>query len=309
VDALAANGGDAYTTPIDFAAFSTDDSHPLFRIHFHDQFGQEVTWQFVVGEMVPHASPGVTSRTDNSGMALLYVPRRAAGVVGTTLTIAGRKHVPESTDALAAFYATDMTVGQILPGTDLWSVESSPADIVETAQWDLSGDGGRQRVLAIKQLSDTEAAVDQIDLSNPDASQAVLDVVRIDDTYGPRSLSFKSHGNTLWIFFGPVLPLPAHQIDDKTTVTFTVAGNQQANVASGNLEVQSAVDAEHLLWRFDSPNLARGDTLETGVNLIPSGGGQANCVNQRLLGPLAETTIGKMQMKVPTGCIRGAQVW
>jgi hypothetical protein len=283
VDALAANGADAYTTPIDFAAFSTDDSHPLFRIHFRDHFGQEITWQFVVGQMVPHASPEVISRTDNSGVVLFYAAQRAAAIAGTTLTIAGRKYLPEasqSNDTLSAFYATDMTVGQILPGTDLWRVDSSPTDIEQTAKWNLSGDGGRQRILAVKQLYETEASVDQIDLSDPDAPQVVLNVVRVNNTYGLRSLSFKTHGNTLWIFFGPALPLPAHQIDDRTTVTFTVAENEQASVASGKLEVQRVFDAEHLSWHFDTPNLARGDTFETGVNLIPSDSEQAKCANE-----------------------------
>jgi hypothetical protein len=45
VEALAATGADAYTTPIDFVASSTEDSHRLFQIHLHDQFGQEITWR------------------------------------------------------------------------------------------------------------------------------------------------------------------------------------------------------------------------------------------------------------------------
>jgi hypothetical protein len=283
VDALAANGADAYTTPIDFAAFSTDDSHPLLRIHFRDNFGQEITWQFVVGQMVPHASPEVISRTDNSGIALFYAAQRAAAVVGTTLTIGERKYLPEltqSNNTLSAFYATGMTVGTILPGTDLWRVDSSPAGIEQTAKWNLSGDGGRQRILAIQQLYGTEASVGQIDLNDPDAPQVILNVVRVNDTYGLRSLSFKTHSNTLWIFFGPALPLPAHQIDDRTTVTFTVAENEQASVASGEVEVQRVLDAEHLLWHFDTPNSAKGETFETGVNLIPNGNEQAECVNE-----------------------------
>jgi hypothetical protein len=283
VDALAANGADAYTTQIDLATSSTFDSYPLFLIHFHDQFGQEVTWQFVVGEIVPHASPEVIYHTDNSGVALLYAPRRAAGAAGTTVTIAGREYLPESTqsnDGLIAFYATGMTIAQILPGTDLWSAESSPADIVPTADWNLSGDGGRQRILAVKQLSDTEAAVDQIDLNDPDAPRVALNVVRVNDACELRSLSFETHFNTLRIFFGPPLPLPGHQIHDKTTVTFTVAENEQANIASGELEIQRTVDAEHVLWRFGTPNLARGATIETGVNLVLGPREQANCVNE-----------------------------
>jgi hypothetical protein len=49
-DALAAEGIDAYTTPVDFRASSTDDSQSLFLFHFHDRFGQSVRWQFVAGE-------------------------------------------------------------------------------------------------------------------------------------------------------------------------------------------------------------------------------------------------------------------
>src|SRR6266436_8418475 len=40
VDALKANGADAYETPIDFEAFTLGDSTPLFRIRFHDRIGQ-----------------------------------------------------------------------------------------------------------------------------------------------------------------------------------------------------------------------------------------------------------------------------
>ena len=282
VDVLRAKGTDAYVTRIDFTASSTVDSYPLFFIRFHDQFGQEVKWQFVAGEMVPHASPEVIPHTDNAGVALLYVPHRAPGAAGTTLTIAERKYVPKSrqpNDTLATFYATDMTVAQILPGTDLWTVEVGPSDRAQTTKWNLDGGGGRQRILEVKELSDTEAAVQQTEANDSDAAQVVLSIVRVNSTYGLHSISFQSHRNTLWIFFGPVLPLPARKIDDKTVVTFTVAENEQANVASGELEVQRAVSAEHLLWRFNTPNLAKNASFETGVNLISSGDEQATCVN------------------------------
>jgi hypothetical protein len=279
VDAQAGNGRDAYITPISFRAFWAKDSSPAFVIHFQDRF----LWKFAVGEIVPHASPKMIFRTDNSGIGFLYAPRRAPSADGTTLKIADREYLPESTqsdDALAAFYATDMTLGQILPGTDLWAVERTPADIVQTAKWNVSGDGGRLRTLAVKELSATEVSIEQFDLNDPDAPQVILNVVRVNDTYELRSLSFESHFNTLWIFFGPLLPLPAHKVDDKRIVTFTVTENEQANIASGALEVQRAVDAEHVLWHFETPSFARGITLETGVNLIPNARTEANCTNE-----------------------------
>ena len=283
VDAQVGNGRDAYITPIGFTAFWAKDSSPAFVIHFQDRFGNEILWKFAVGEIVPHASPKMIFRTDNSGMGFLYAPRRAPSADGTTLKIADREYLPESTqsdDALAAFYATDMTLGQILPGTDLWAVERTPADIVQAAKWNVGGDGGRLRTLAVKELSATEASIEQFDLNDPDTPQVILNVVRVNDTYELRSLSFESHFNTLWIFFGPLLPLPAHEVDDKRIVTFTVAENEQANIASGKLEVQRAVGAEHLLWHFSTPSFARGITLETGVNLIPNARTEANCTNE-----------------------------
>jgi len=281
VDALAGDGIDAYTRLIDFAAISTDDSHPLFEFHFQDRFGENVTWRFVPGEMVPHASPETIFYT-HSGITLLYAPHRAPAAAGTVLTIAGREFRPESTqspDSHTGFYATDMTISAILPGTGLWNLESSPEDMLQPAKWTLTGSGGQRRILAVKQLSETEAAVDQIDPNNPDVPHVVLNIVRAGGTYGVSSLVFETHGNKLWIFFGPALPLPARQID-KTTVTFTIAENEQASVATGEVEVQRTNAAEHLWWRFDTPNVARGTTFITGVNLIPGPHEQARCVNE-----------------------------
>ena len=273
VDAQAATGREAYLTTIGFTAFRAKDSAPTFVIHFQDRFGNEILWDFAVGEIVPRAIPKVIFRTDSSGIGLLYAPRRAPSAEGTTLIIAGRASVAKSKqtdDALTALYATDMTIGQILPGTDLWAVESTPADIVQTAKWIVGGDGRRLRTLAFKELSATEASIEQFDPSDSAAPQVILNVVRVNDTYELRSLSFESHFNTLWIFFGPLLPLPAHDVDDKRIVTFTVAENEQANIMSGELEVRRAVDAEHMRWHFETPSFARGISLETGVNLVPN---------------------------------------
>jgi len=286
VDALAANGSDAYVTPIDFETSSPTDAPPTFLIHFQDRFGNEILWKFAVGEIVPHASPEVIFRTNNSGIGFLYAPHRAPSADGTTLTIAGRKYTPKSTqpdNALGAFYAVDMTLGQIMPGTDLWAVERTPADIVQTAKWTVGGDGGRLRTLAVKEVSATEASIEQFDVHDPDAPHVILNVVRVNDAYELGSLSLESHFNTLWIFFGPPLPLPVHEVDDKTIINFTVAENEQASIASGKLEVQRTVDAEHVLWHFEAPSFARGITIETGVNLIANGRARVNCINEACL--------------------------
>jgi hypothetical protein len=283
VDALKANGVDAYATPIDFEAFTLGHSTQLFRIRLHDRIGQVIEWQFVAGQMVPHASPEVISRTDDSGIAFFYAPRRAPAAVGTSLTIGGKEYVPEPTQSrakLGTFYASDMTIGQILPVTELWRVESGPVSLAEAAQWDLRGEGGRQRILAIKQLYDTGALIDHIELYDPDAPEVILTLDRSGDSYSLRLMSATAHGNTLWIFFGPDLPLPEHQINDKTIVTFTVAENEDASIASGRLVVRRFFDTEHLEWQFESPDLTKSAVFETGVNLAAKDTEQAKCMSE-----------------------------
>ena len=277
-DALAADGVDAYSAAIEFETASTDNAHPLFLFHFHDQFGQNITWRFVASEMVPHASPKVIFYT-HSGITLLYAPRRAPATAETILTIAEREYRPESTqshDPLTGFYATDMTISAILPGADVWNIESGPPEIGLAAKWTLTGSGGQRRILAVKHFSGAEAAIDQVDPNNPDVPLVALNVVRANGGYRVSSILVETQDNKLWIFFGPALPLTARQID-KTIVTFSIAENEQANVASGELEVQRTIDAEHLLWRFDTPGAARAATFITGVNLIPGPREQANC--------------------------------
>ena len=285
VDALKANGEDAYVTLIDFESFVIGVSNQ-FRIRLHDHAGQLIEWQFVTGEMVPHVSPEVISRTDNSGIAFFYAPRRAAAAVGTSLTIGDRNYVPEppqSDHTFGTFYATEITIGQILPGTELWRVASSPVTLGQTAQWDLRGQGGRQRILAVKRLDETGASMDQTELDDPDAPEVEVELAGTGDTYSLRSLSATAHGNTLWIFFGPALPLPGHQADEETTVAFTIAENEDANIASGRLAVRRTFDTEHLEWHFDNPDVATGEEFETGVNLIPYDSEQAKCINEDCL--------------------------
>jgi len=283
VDALTASGSDAYVTPIEFKTPSPTDASPTFFIRFRDRFGNEISWKFVAGTILAHASPKVISRTVDSGVIFLYTPRRAPSVDGTKLTIAGRGYPPKPVqpdNAPGAFYAIDMTLAEIMPGTELWEVESSPEDFVQAAKWHLAGGGGRQRTLFVKELSGPGASIEQVDARDPDAPRVVLNLVQVNDGYELRSVSMETHFNTLWIFFGPALPLPAHQAADKRVVTFTVAENEQENLASGKLEVRRAIDVEHALWCFDRPSFARGITLETGVNLISSIRAQANSVTE-----------------------------
>jgi hypothetical protein len=278
IDVLQANGAEAYLAPVEVGEFTTVGSSPIHRIRLQDTFGQKIQWQFVVGEVVPHARPEIMFQSNGSGLAWVYAPHRAAPAAGTAVTIGARQYQAQPSGPggdYRAFYSADAAVAQFVPATELWSVEKSPVRFVEAEKWDLRGEMGQKRLLVIKRISDQDASIEQIDLNDPDSADVLLDLDRSNGGFALRSMSITSHSNTLWIFFGPELPLPADGVNDELAVTFTVAENELASIANGTVTVRRAADAEHMAWQFDEPPSARGEAFETGVNLIPSSSEQA----------------------------------
>jgi hypothetical protein len=124
VDTLAANGSDAYITPLDFTASLPKDASPSFLIHFQDRFGNEVSWKFFVGRMVPHASP---RRSPAQTIPACFSMRSAAQVQMVVPENAGREYLPKSTQSADArrILCDRYGLGQIMPGTG-----SGPSNVV-----------------------------------------------------------------------------------------------------------------------------------------------------------------------------------
>jgi hypothetical protein len=273
IDVLQANGADAYLFPVEVEEFTTVDRSPGHVIRLRDTFGQEIQWRFVEGGAVAHARPEIIFQANPSGLAWMYAPHRIAPAAGTEVTIGDRRYQAQASEPggdYRAFYSTDMTIVQFIPGTQLWSVEVSPKSLIETERWDLKGEGGQKRLLVIKSISDRDASIEQIDLSDPDSAHVLLDLDRSNGSYLLRSVSMTTQANTLWVFFDPGLPFPAQTSDNNFNIAFSIAENEQANIANGSLAVRRTCGTEHVAWQFNAPAWARVEGLETGVNVISS---------------------------------------
>jgi hypothetical protein len=212
IDTLQANGAEAHVAAVEVGEVMNTDSNPTHRIRLKDSFGQDIQWQFVAGEVVPHARPEIMFQSDGSRLAWAYAPHRAAPAAGTSLTIGDRQYQAQPSEPggdYRAFYSTDAAIAQFVPGTELWSVEKSPVSLAEAEKWDLRGEAGQERLLVIKRISDQDTSIEQIDPDDPDVANVLLDLDRSNGGYSLRSISITSHSNTLWIFFGPELPLAA----------------------------------------------------------------------------------------------------
>jgi hypothetical protein len=271
VDVLRAEGADAYTAVIQIDNFPTAGMYFAYRIRFQDTYGQEIDWRFFTQQIVAHADPEVMAEPNDLGFAVIYAPRRASPAAGTVVTIKGREHAAlasASGGAYKGWYAEDLTIAQIVSGTELLAIQASPSNLTEGAQWNLKGPAGESTVV-VKSVSEGKLEMEQ---TSPDGQNAQLLSYRLEtnnDGYYLKSVSVLAHGNTLWLFFDPGLPLPSNQEAHASDIAFNIAENEQATIASGKLTVHKYPGVERIVWQFDTPDSARSSTFESAVNILP----------------------------------------
>lgn len=222
--------------------------------------------------MARHADPKVISEPNEHGILWIYAPRRAPSAAGTVLTIGGREYPATETASMPGdqgLYAQDVTIAQIVAGTQQWRLAKSPDNLKEGAEWDLQGQSGQSRHLVVNKLSYDILQVKQIDPSDPDAAPALLDLNLYAGEYSLRSVSLNAESNTFWVFFDPGLPLPTSKSEDPADFAFQIAEDDQSTVASGKLKVQRSPGVEKVVWNFETPGSLTDDAFETTVNLLP----------------------------------------
>ena len=277
VNSLRQMGTIAHYAEIEFAVLGKTDPSPTYRIGLRDSFNQEISWKFIVNPRVTDAETRFLSPPGASGFVVMHAIRRSAAARGTTVTIGdvtSAADVPEPSGTAQnsvpynAFYAMGLVIAEIAPGTQFWTVYSIPAQLKEGETWILRRRGGQQRTSVIERVSGNQMQIRQVDQDNPFSPPAKLDVVRLDNGFALRSISFEQQSHTFRISFEPELPLPSRGAVSKTNIGFVIAEDNQPSIAAGKAVVLRAIDAEHVLWQFQAPNWARTNAFDTGVNVI-----------------------------------------
>jgi hypothetical protein len=279
VASMIERGEEAYFVPIEFHSVQDANAMRVFTFQFADNAGESVEWRIALDSASTGAGSkaGIIPQPDRYGFVLASGMRSAAAVRGSVLRISNAndasvpaekpKNLPDS----EILYATDVILAEIQPGTEIWNVDSSPAHLQDQAQWVLRSSGGRKRLLTIERASANEILIKQEDPGFPDSASAQLDVQRTDGNLALHSVTFAAQGHKLRISFEPRLSLPAPLTTDASDAKFSIDEDEHRNVASGRASVARAVEAEHVTWRLDAPDWAKGDTFETGVNILSFG--------------------------------------
>jgi hypothetical protein len=279
VASMTERGEEAYFAPIEFHSLQDANARRVFTFQFADNAGESIEWRVVLDSASPgpHSKAGVIPQSDRFGFVLASGMRSATVASGSVLRIRNANDTSAPADELKnlpdteILYATDVILAEIQPGTEIWNVDSSPAQLQDQGQWVLRSSGGRKRLLTIEHASADEILIKQEDPGYPDSASAELDVQRTDGDLALRSVTFAAQGHQFRISFDPGLSLPVPLTTDASDANFSIDEDGHRNVASGRASVVRAVEAEHVTWRLDAPAWAKADTFETGVNILSFG--------------------------------------
>jgi hypothetical protein len=267
VTVLSNAGREAYVASIEYAGPETE-SRSIYHIGLHDRFGEEIHWQFAANLLATSGGNAFISRPDTFGFTIMHASHRTPAGAGTVVTIGGHKNIGVL-GTYQAYYATGLTVAELIPGTQPWSVESRPINFAQGESWTLQSEDGQERLLSIELTSDRQALINQTEWRDARSASVELEVRQLNNSLVLSSVRLTLQRDVLRISFDPELPFPAPGSPDRTNVNFSMTENETA-IASGKLLVLRAFETEHLLWMFDDPDWAREHLFETGANVIPS---------------------------------------
>src|SRR6202790_271333 len=179
VASMTERGEEAYFVPIEFHSEQNANAMHAFKFRFAERVGEAVHWRVVLIFASPGAVPkaGIIPQSDRYGF-ILASGMRSSAVSGSDLRIkkasdaSGPATEPKTLPNTEILYVTDVILAEIEPGTEIWSVDSSPDQLQDQAQWVLRSSGGRKRLLTIEQASADENMIKQEDTRFPDSPSA-----------------------------------------------------------------------------------------------------------------------------------------
>ena len=275
VNTLHRVGKVANQSNIDFAVSTQPNSISTYQIGLRDTAGQQIIWKFAVSSTATKVRPGFLIRPNMSGFVLMGLDQRAAAMAGTTLIIGtARYSVPSTVDSTGVqevansgtFYGTGLTIAEIMPGSELWSIDALPDALKADEKWILHTTGGEKRVLTIESVIDDQVVIDQLDQGR--SLHVRLGVRRVNGDLRLGSLSVVRQSHSFRITFVPELPFPAVGPDDTANIHFIVSEDSQPDIADGSLLARRRFSNEYIQWEFDTPDWARARSLETGASVL-----------------------------------------
>jgi hypothetical protein len=278
VKELSGRGLHSRLAKIDFRTSSGVGQQSSYGFAFRDERGTAILWRFIPATEASERGAGLTPQYGGEGLQLRYRELATAAGAGSAVQIGDRVNEAEPWPEISAppyfvahrgSYVEGMHVGFVLPGTRNWRITSSPADLIEGAQWTIT-DGG-----AIRQFRIAARKGDELTIVEEGAQPSPPLIVTARISAGGlalRSISAGREKRAMRISFKPELDLSALSTDKKPAeVSFQIDLGSHEKVARGEVIAEARGDHVGLRWQPQSPDWAKGRAITTTIIIGPAG--------------------------------------
>ena len=278
--AFKTEGKEAYHTPIDFKEVRKVEQELSIGFGFRDRHGQAILWRFIPANSTPSKrGSGLQPLGAMAGLHLRFSNLGTAAGAGTAVQIGDKVHEAEPWPQISAppyfvayrgSYAHGMELSAILLGKENWRVIKAPGELREGAQWTLASDLGRERQLYVTQMRGDEITISEKPAPGLEAATLELQALITPQGWALRSVILNNRGRAMRVAFSPELSLAPAQAASAES-TFQIDLGTHEKVSQGVVVVERLDKTVNLRWQPKSPDWAKSRSLNTTIDLAPSG--------------------------------------
>lgn len=275
VKSLIRSGRKAVVTPVEFKVTEAVAEQPTYSFTFKDEAGQTIRWRFI-----PHSPPserggGTTPGRRTGGLGFSF--RKLSTVADENTAVQIGENVfqaepwpqistPPYFVAYRGVYGIGVQTGTIGVGSENWRVTSAPTELKQGAQWVLTDAQNNPRTFQITARNGDELTISEVKGSGPFPTPISLNARITPQGLTLRSLSIENGANLMRISFKPDLNISA-----AGQVSFQIEVDKGEKIMEGTISVDKAGNATNFRWQPNSPDWAKGRTLNTTLEVDAGG--------------------------------------
>jgi len=277
IKSLTRTGKKGVLTPIDFKVIENVAEQPTYAFAFSDEKGQAIRWRFI-----PHSPPserggGTTPGRRSSGFGFAFRKLSTVADENTAVQI-GEKvfqaepwpqiSTPPYFVAYRGVYGIGVQTGMLGVENENWRVTSAPTELKQGAQWVLTDGRNNERTFQITARTGDELTISEVKGQGPFVTPLSLTARITPQGLALRSIAIANGTNLMRISFKPDLNTSAAAAGQ---VSFQIEVDKNEKIMEGTISVEKSGSATNFRWQPNSPDWAKGRTLNTTLEVDAGG--------------------------------------
>ena len=273
-----AQGIEAHKTQIAFEGADAQNAGVTSTLRLSLADEKPLQWRFVQGSDVSEQGAGLTPLPQMPMPVLVYREQAAVAGEGTALQIGEAVSTAEMWKEISkppyfVAYRGALSLGAhtvvLSPGTEIWTIASSPTELKAGAVWELDGARGDHRTLRIEKADGTHFVVKGTDKFRPGVN-FFLECSRVGDGWSVERARYAPEREGDKHFLAMQFTAPLTSATTASTVDMTIG--KKAKLALASLTLSGSASDRIATVTMQSPAWAKGKGLteemtSTGTNI------------------------------------------